>query len=92
MKKRAYCIVSGHVQGVCFRMCAMDEAKRLGLTGWIGNRRDGSVEAIAEGEESALCEFADWCRKGPDMAVVSGVDTSYSEATGEFHSFAIRHG
>lgn len=69
----------------------MEEARRLSLTGWVMNRRDGGVETMAEGEELALAEFCDWLKEGPDMAVVSGVETVYSQATGEFLSFTVRY-
>jgi len=92
MKKRGHCVVSGQVQGVCYRARAIDEAERLCLTGWVRNLRDGRVEAVAEGEEKDVAAFLDWCRRGPTAAAVTGVEASYSEATGEFRSFAVRHG
>ena len=87
--KRVHLIVSGRVQGVCYRMYAVDEARRLGVTGWVRNLLDRTVEVVAEGEKQALGEFLDWCRNGPQFASVTGVKAEYSEATGEFESFEI---
>jgi len=91
MMKRAHFVVSGRVQGVCYRMCAADEATRLGLTGWVRNRHDGSVEIMTEGDDTALSEFLAWCRQGPPHARVTEVDADYSAATGEFGEFTITY-
>ncbi|MDR3387021.1 MAG: acylphosphatase [Rudaea sp.] len=66
-------IVSGRVQGVCFRASARDEALRLKLTGHARNLADGSVEVLACGEESALEQLERWLRVGPPAACVTGV-------------------
>ena len=87
MKKRGHFLVSGRVQGVCFRMCAEDEARRLGLTGWVRNLPDGRVETVAEGEEDALAAYRAWCGRGPTHAVVRALTEEYGPATGEFDSF-----
>ena len=89
MRKAAHLFVEGRVQGVCYRMYASDEATRLGLTGWVRNLRDGAVEIVAEGEEEALTEFLEWCRRGPPYACVMRVREEYSDATDEFDSFRI---
>ncbi len=89
MKKRARFIISGRVQGVCFRMYACEEANRLGITGWVLNLTDGDVEVVAEGGEDALARFLVWCRHGPPYAKVSGVKEEYQAATGEFKDFRI---
>ena len=89
MKKRMHVLISGRVQGVCFRMYACDEATRLGLTGWVRNLREGSVEALAEGEEEALAGFLAWCRRGPPHARVAAAVEDYSAATAEFDEFTI---
>ncbi len=91
MKKRIHLVVEGRVQGVCFRMYTQEEAERLGLTGWVRNRHDGTVEAMAEGEEDVLADFLAWCRRGPPHARVTGVKEEHSEATGEFESFDITY-
>lgn len=92
MTKRARFLVEGYVQGVCFRMYTRDEAGRLGLTGWVRNMDDGRVEVLAEGENAALTRLLAWCRHGPPSAEVTGVSEEYSDATGEFDGFTIRHG
>jgi acylphosphatase len=89
MKRHVHLKARGRVQGVGYRMYAQEEAERLGLTGWVRNAHDGSVEAVAEGDEPALEDFVKWCRKGPPAARVTDVETAYSEATGEFGEFSI---
>jgi len=70
-------------------MYACEQAERLGLTGWVRNRPDGTVEIVAEGEGTALTEFVKWCRVGPSHARVAEVLESYSEPTSEFDRFEI---
>lgn len=68
-------------------MYACRQADFLGLTGWVRNRPDGTVELVAEGDEDELHKMLLWCAEGPSYAVVRGVEEEYSEATGEFESF-----
>jgi acylphosphatase len=89
MNRRARFTVRGQVQGVCYRMYAREKAAELGLTGWVRNRHDGTVEVLAEGDDGALAEFLAWCRTGPPHARVSDVAAAYSEPTREFGSFEI---
>lgn len=91
MEVRVHLLIGGRVQGVCFRMLTCDEAARRGITGWVRNRLDRTVEIMAEGEEDALQGFTSWCRVGPPQARVTDVDESLSDATGEFSSFRIRY-
>jgi len=65
--------VTGRVQGVWYRGWTVDEARALGLSGWVRNRRDGSVEILAEGPEAALDALAAQCRHGPPSARVDQV-------------------
>lgn len=88
--KRLSVRVYGVVQGVGFRMFAQSEARRLGLSGYVCNCADGSVEAVAEGEEAMLERFLESLRRGPFGARVDRVESSYSAATGEFDGFTIR--
>lgn len=88
---RGHFICYGVVQGVFFRVSARDEALRLGLTGWVRNLPDGTVEAVAEGEKAAVDEFHRWCQHGPSYADVSRVDVAYSAALGEFDDFYVRY-
>ena len=69
--------------------CAM--ARRLGLHGWVRNLPDGRVEMVAEGEASELAQLVSWCRQGPAMAIVRGLDESFSDPTGEFDTFRITY-
>lgn len=83
-------IVRGRVQGVNFRQSTVREARRLGLTGWVMNREDGSVEVIAEGPPATVERFSAWLAKGPPSAYVSRVERSTAEASGEFSDFELR--
>jgi acylphosphatase len=81
--------IRGKVQGVFFRESTRIEATRLGLTGWVRNRDDSSVEAVAEGEQATLEEFIRWCHQGPQAARVTDVERTESEPTGEFRAFTV---
>jgi acylphosphatase len=67
-------IVKGRVQGVGFRWYVVDEARRLGLAGWVRNNRDGSVELCAGGAPEALRSLESHVRKGPTGSRVSDVE------------------
>jgi acylphosphatase len=84
-----YLIVRGRVQGVFFRAGVQKVAAGLGLTGWVKNCVDRSVELHAEGDREKLEELVAWCRKGPPLASVSGIDLSWVESEG-LSSFDIR--
>jgi acylphosphatase len=75
-EKRVQVVISGRVQGVGFRASCQREAASLGLTGWVRNRWDGAVEALFEGEAAAVDAMVRWCREGPPMAYVTGVEVS----------------
>jgi acylphosphatase len=62
--------VSGRVQGVGFRYAALQEARRLGVAGWVRNLPDGQVEVLAQAEAVVLERFHDWLRQGPPAARV----------------------
>ena len=82
--------VTGRVQGVFFRAWTRDEAKALGLTGWVRNAADGSVEAFLEGSESAVTKMIELMGQGPSHARVDEVDVE--EADPEVHDrFEVRH-
>lgn len=67
-------VIRGRVQGVGFRYAMVDAAAGLGVSGWVRNRRDGSVEALVQGEPTAVDAIIAWCRRGPPGARVSAVD------------------
>lgn len=67
-------VVRGRVQGVGFRAWAAGEAKALGLSGWVRNRRDGTVEAVFRGRADAVAEMLEDCAEGPPFATVERVD------------------
>ncbi len=87
--KRVHLVVKGRVQGVFFRAATQREARRLGVTGWVKNRNDGSVEILAEGEEDSIKEIVSWANHGPSAARVDYVDVRWRGYTGEFSDFRI---
>ena len=75
-------VVHGTVQGVFFRASAESEADRLGVTGWVRNRSDGTVEMLVEGDDAAVEQMVAWARRGPERAEVTGVDVEDRETEG----------
>ena len=71
------------MQGVFFRAETRDRARSLGVTGWVRNARDGSVEAVFEGEPGHVDTLVSWCRRGPAGADVTDVDVEWEEPVGE---------
>ncbi|HWG61590.1 MAG TPA: acylphosphatase [Streptosporangiaceae bacterium] len=67
-------LISGQVQGVNFRAACLRMALRHGVTGWVRNRADGTVEAVFEGQPDAVQQMVEWARRGPRLAVVTDVD------------------
>ncbi len=80
--------ISGVVQGVGFRYSMQHEAQRLGVTGWVRNRRDGTVEAVIDGSTEAVEAILDWAQHGPPAARVKEV--SVADTTGCFPQFELR--
>lgn len=72
-------IVEGHVQGVSYRASFADAARALGLTGWVRNLRDGSVEACVHGDAEAIVAIVAWAKRGPPAARVDRVSVVDSE-------------
>jgi acylphosphatase len=73
--------IRGRVQGVGYRAWAADTARALGLTGWVRNRTDGTVEAVATGDDDAIERFVAACRTGPRVARVTAVDVMPADLT-----------
>jgi acylphosphatase len=80
---RCRVIVSGRVQGVFFRDTCRRVADRLGLCGWVRNRRDGTVEAVIEGDRNDVGELVAWCREGPARAIVTDLQIVDEPVAGE---------
>jgi acylphosphatase len=88
--KRLEVLVTGRVQGVFFRASTREEARRLGLVGWVRNLPGGGVAALFEGEDAVLDAMERWCRRGPPGARVDRVEATRAQATGEFADFTVR--
>jgi acylphosphatase len=80
---RARVQVRGRVQGVFFRAEARARAESLGLSGWVRNAGDGSVEAAFEGGPDRVESMIEWCRRGLVGARVDDVEVGYEEPVGE---------
>lgn len=80
--------IRGRVQGVWYRESMRIEAERLGVTGWVRNRMDGSVEAVVQGRPEAVDALVRWAHHGPERAQVTGVEVS--ESGGTFETFEKR--
>lgn len=83
-------LVHGRVQGVFFRHAAAEEARSLGLRGWVKNLANGDVEMVAEGPRRELKILAAWAHQGPRLARVTGVEEEWSDYRGEEGPFTIR--
>ncbi len=92
--ERMYLHIYGIVQGVFYRSSASSMGSSLGLTGWVRNCSDGSVEIVADGERSKLDAFLRWCRKGPEDARIDNIKVEYTtlkSESSEFNKFSIVH-
>jgi acylphosphatase len=78
MKVAKHLKIQGLVQGVFFRESFKSQAMDLSLTGWIRNRKDGTVEAFVQGESEAIAKIEIWARSGPPKAKVEKVEVSDS--------------
>jgi acylphosphatase len=88
--RRVAFVVTGRVQGVGFRAYAQLEARRLGLVGFVQNRRDGSVNGEAQGAPEHVAEFVQWLHRGPRWAGVESVATEELAAGGGEGAFEVR--
>ncbi len=89
-EKRLHLLISGRVQGVCFRADARRRAQTLNLTGYARNLPDGRVEITAEGEEEALRSLLRWAGRGPSGARVEDISARWADPEKTFSSFEIR--
>ncbi|HYE27384.1 MAG TPA: acylphosphatase [Allosphingosinicella sp.] len=81
--------IHGRVQGVFFRNWAMDRARALGVRGWVRNRRDGTVELTAFGEDDAVERLIAACRTGPPAAQVDRIEVESIEGEGPPAGFRV---
>jgi len=88
---RKHLIIEGRVQGVWFRESTRRQAVSLGVSGWVKNRPEGTVEAMMEGPEDAVLRLIAWCRKGPSAAGVTRIHETEEAWRGEFDSFDIAY-
>jgi acylphosphatase len=77
-------VISGRVQGVGFRVWMVEHARELGLSGWVRNRLDGSVEALVAGDIAAVEELLRLCRRGPRMAEVVSIEEDMADPPEHF--------
>jgi acylphosphatase len=71
--KTVHIVVQGKVQGVFYRATTKEIADKIGVKGWVRNKKDGCVEITAVGSEQQIQEFIGWCKKGPDRAQVTNL-------------------
>jgi len=89
-ERRLHAVVAGRVQGVGYRGTTIDEARRLGLAGWVRNRADGKVEVLAEGAEAKLNLFLAYLHRGPWGAYVSSVVVDWDDVQGAPMPFQVK--
>ncbi|BBO73896.1 acylphosphatase [Desulfosarcina widdelii] len=87
---KAHLIISGKVQGVYFRAETQRAALRLGVTGWVRNKRDGTVEADVEGAKKNVMALIDWCKSGSPLSRVDRVDVRWENYQGSLDTFEVR--
>jgi acylphosphatase len=85
-----HAIVHGRVQGVSFRYYTQQRARQLGLTGYVRNQWDGTVEVVAEGPRAAVEALLSFLHVGPRGAFVTRVDVNWPQPAGEFDQFGVR--
>ncbi len=85
--KQAHVFISGSVQGVGYRQFVKQNARKLGLTGWVRNSEDGGVEAVLQGEEDMITVMIEQCKKGPFMAEVEHCGYEWEDIEETYDSF-----
>ncbi len=88
---RKHVWVSGRVQGVFFRQFTLEQARKLGVVGFVRNLPDGRVEAVLEGPEERVQQLVDLMRQGPPMARVVHLEVQEEPPTHEFQDFQVRY-
>ena len=87
--QQAHVFISGIVQGVGFRYFVRNNARRLGLTGWVQNIEDGGVEAVFQGDKESIEKIIGLCRKGPFLAEVKHIGFEWEEGKEKFKEFLV---
>lgn len=85
-----HAIVKGKVQGVGFRVFALDSARKNNVHGWVRNLPNGSVEVYAEGDELRLTEFLTDLYRGPVISHVDDIELDWQITEPQFEQFEIR--
>ena len=83
-------VIRGRVQGVGYRYAMTEMARTLGLAGWVRNRRDGTVEAVVQGDDDRVERMVVWARRGPDGASVTAVETASHSVDAALGAFTAR--
>ncbi len=82
--------IYGIVQGVWFRASTKERADQYGISGWVRNAADGSVEAYAQGPDEVVDLFLHWCKQGPPGARVDRIETEETPPGPDVRGFMIR--
>lgn len=90
-KKRVHAIVHGRVQGVFFRDYTRRQAELLGLSGWVRNLPDRTVETVFEGDADSVTSMLQWLKTGSPMSDVTDIDAREEDPQGESKGFEIRY-
>ncbi len=85
--KQAHVFISGNVQGVFFRDFTLENARNLGLKGWVKNTIDGKVEAVFQGNETEINNLIEIIKTGPKSSNVDKIDIKWEEVNEEFEDF-----
>jgi len=90
-KKRVHLKITGRVQGVGFRNSTRRKARELGVSGWVKNLADGSVEAVVAGEKDNVEDLISWANTGPRLANVNEVEVDRRQPKNDLDGFSIRY-
>jgi acylphosphatase len=86
---QAHLIITGSVQGIGYRQFVKQNARKLGLTGWVKNLANGSVEAVVQGNKEVINQLISLCRKGPFLSEVKDVQISWDDTDTMFSDFVV---
>jgi acylphosphatase len=89
--KSIHVIVEGKVQGVCFRDYTERQARQLNLSGWVRNKRDGSVEAALSGADNDMAAMLEWLKQGSPMSRVDNIRTRETISEDHYTTFEVRY-